>query len=246
MEWQFNATTGRIVAGGNGLGNETNQLAGPAGVIVDKETNSLIICDQGNKRVVSWSRQNNTNGDIIIFDYDCFDVAMDNNRYLYVVNRVKVEVRRWKIGDDLGIVVAGGNGYGSDFDQFFQPGCISVDENYSVYVSDLYNNRVMKWMKGKKKGIMVAGVLTDENVIVQSSNPLGITVDQLGNVYVTETVDKLVKRWIKGQTEGTVIVGGNELSHFRDPIDLSFDKYGNLYVLDGQDARLYKFLIDSN
>lgn len=80
VEWKFNATSGRIVAGGNGRGNETNQLANSFAVIVDKKNNSLIICDSGNKRVMRWSRQNSIDGDILISDIACSDVTMDNKR----------------------------------------------------------------------------------------------------------------------------------------------------------------------
>jgi hypothetical protein len=41
-----------VVAGGNGQGNQANQLNTPTAVIVDKETDSLIICEYSNKRVV--------------------------------------------------------------------------------------------------------------------------------------------------------------------------------------------------
>ena len=60
VEWKCNATSGQIVAGGNGEGNGTNQLDHPTDVIIDKENNSLIISDRLNRRVMRWSRQNNT------------------------------------------------------------------------------------------------------------------------------------------------------------------------------------------
>ncbi|CAF4386406.1 unnamed protein product, partial [Rotaria magnacalcarata] len=53
-------TNGQVVAGGNGAGNGLNQLNGPADVLIDKETNSLIICDYYNRRVVRWSRRSGT------------------------------------------------------------------------------------------------------------------------------------------------------------------------------------------
>lgn len=37
---------------------------------------------------------------------------MDKNGYLYISNRMKDEVTRWKIGESNGILVAGGNGRG--------------------------------------------------------------------------------------------------------------------------------------
>ncbi|CAF4415320.1 unnamed protein product, partial [Rotaria magnacalcarata] len=44
MQWKNGATTnGQVVAGGNGRGNGLNQLDHPRDVLIDKETNSLII-----------------------------------------------------------------------------------------------------------------------------------------------------------------------------------------------------------
>ena len=57
VRWTANSTTGQIVAGGNGKGNQMNQLRGPTDVLIDKGTNSLIIADYGNKRVMRRSLQ---------------------------------------------------------------------------------------------------------------------------------------------------------------------------------------------
>ncbi|CAF3847468.1 unnamed protein product [Rotaria sp. Silwood1] len=71
VEWKYGATTGRVVAGGNGCGNRPNQLYCPTDVIIDKERDSLIICDYVNRRVVRWPRQNGTKGEIIISGVLC-------------------------------------------------------------------------------------------------------------------------------------------------------------------------------
>ncbi|CAF4262256.1 unnamed protein product, partial [Rotaria sordida] len=44
-------TNGQVVAGGNGQGNRLDQLDHPTDVLIDKETDSLIICDRDNRRV---------------------------------------------------------------------------------------------------------------------------------------------------------------------------------------------------
>ncbi|CAF1512885.1 unnamed protein product, partial [Adineta steineri] len=49
MQWKNGDTTnGQVVAGGNGQGNRLNQLNQPSVVLIDEETDSLIICDFGN------------------------------------------------------------------------------------------------------------------------------------------------------------------------------------------------------
>lgn len=46
----------------------------------------------------------------------------------------KHEVRRWRIGNDYGTIVAGGNGKGSHLNQLNCPIYIFVDQDHSVYI----------------------------------------------------------------------------------------------------------------
>ncbi|CAF4214891.1 unnamed protein product, partial [Adineta steineri] len=45
VRWKIRDTNGQVIAGGNGQGNELNQLNCPTDLLIDKQTNSLIICD---------------------------------------------------------------------------------------------------------------------------------------------------------------------------------------------------------
>ncbi len=56
----------------------------PTDAIIHKENNFVIIADQGNRRVMRWSRQNNTNERILISDIDCFGLRMDLSMSLIV------------------------------------------------------------------------------------------------------------------------------------------------------------------
>ncbi|CAF4952627.1 unnamed protein product, partial [Rotaria socialis] len=124
----------------------------------DKEADSLIICDRRNRRVARWSRRSGTTqGEILIDNIDCWGLAMDEQRYLYVSDYVKHEVRRYQLGEKNGTLVAGGNGTGNSLNQLNDPRYIFVDRDHSVYVSDDWNHRVMKWVEGTKEGIVVAG-----------------------------------------------------------------------------------------
>ncbi|CAF3462247.1 unnamed protein product [Rotaria sp. Silwood1] len=70
VEWKCDATTGQVVAGGNGQGNGENQLNRPTDVIVDKKTDSVIICDSGNRRIMQWPRRNGKGGNLILSNID--------------------------------------------------------------------------------------------------------------------------------------------------------------------------------
>ncbi|CAF1543875.1 unnamed protein product [Rotaria sp. Silwood1] len=246
VEWKSGATNGKVVAGGNGEGNGAHQLNFPPDVIVDKESDSLIISDYGNKRVVRWPRRNGTRGQTFISNIACFGLTMDDNGFLYVVDYEEHEVRRYKIGDTQGAVVAGGNGKGNRLDQLSTPTYVFVDRDHSVYVSDYWNHRVMKWEEGAKQGIVVAGG-QEGSSLTQLWNPNGVVVDQLGTVYVTDEGNHRIMRWPKGATQGSVIVGGNgkgaQSNQLNWPIGLSFDRHGNLYVAEYGNHRVQKFNI---
>ncbi|CAF1636141.1 unnamed protein product, partial [Rotaria magnacalcarata] len=200
MQWKNGDTTnGQVVAGGNGAGNELHQLNDPSDVLIDKETDSLIICDNGNHRVVRWSRHSGTTqGEILIDDIDCWGLAMDEQRYLYVSDFVKGEVRRYQSGENIGTLVAGGNGKGGGLNQLNYPTYLVVDRDHSVYVSDYSNHRVMKWVEGATEGIVVAGGLGQGSALTQLYWPNGIFVDTLGTVYVADWGNHRVMRWTQG------------------------------------------------
>ena len=246
VEWKIGASNGKVIAGDQGQGNRLDQLYQPICVLIDKETNSLFIADRDNRRVLRWSRrQETTHGEVIVDNIDCFGLAIDHQRYLYVSDTGKSEVRRYTIGDRNGIVVAGGNGQGNQLNQLNIPTDLFVDEEQAVYVSDRDNHRVMKWNKGAKEGIVVAGGREEGTALTQLSYPQGLFVDTSGTIYVADNANHRVMRLPKGAPQGTVIVGGNgegnAPNQLKYPVALSFDRHGNLYVVDCNNHRVQLF-----
>ncbi|CAF4627807.1 unnamed protein product, partial [Rotaria socialis] len=85
--------------------------------------------------------------------------------------------------------------------------------------------------------------------LTQLHHPNGIFVDTLGTLYVADTSNHRVMRWTQGdKKQGTVIVGGQGegkgANQFNYPIGLSFDRQGNLYVVDWGNARVQRFSIE--
>ncbi|CAF1245434.1 unnamed protein product [Rotaria magnacalcarata] len=249
IQWKKGDTTnGQVVAGDNGQGNGLNQLNMPSDVLIVNETDSVIICDWGNQRVVRWSRgSGTTQGEILINNIACYGLAMDEQRYLYVADHVKHEVGRYQLGKTNGTLVAGGNGQGGGLNQLKLPTYLFVGRDHSVYVSDYSNNRVMKWNNGATEGIVVAGGQGQGSALTQLNLPHGIVVDTLSTLYVVDCYNHRVIRWTQGATQGTVIAGGNGqgagANQFGYPIGLSFDRHGNLYVADQSNDRVQRFSI---
>ncbi|CAF1414648.1 unnamed protein product, partial [Rotaria sp. Silwood1] len=210
VQWKMDDTNGQVVVGEKGQGKRLDQLSWPSDVLIDKETDSLIICDAANSRVVRWSRRSDTTqGEILIDNIACCGLFMDDQRYLYVSDYKKHEVRRYQIGDKNGIIVAGGNDKGAGLNQLSWPTYIYVDQQQTVYVSDNNNHRVMKWNKGAKEGIAVAGGQGQGEALTQLSKPNGLFVNTLDTIYVADTRNHRVMCWPKGAKQGTVIAGGN-------------------------------------
>ena len=194
VEWKIGASHGKIIACGQGQGNRLDQLNRPTDVLIDKETNSLFIADLGNRRVARWfRRQETTQSEIIVDNIHCYGLAMDHQRYLYVSDTGKNEIRRYTIGDKNGIAVAGGNGKGNQLNQLTYPTYLFVDEEQAVYVSDRDNHRVMKWNKDTNQGIVVAGRQGKGSGLKQLSYPEGLFVDTSRAIYVVDAQNNRVK-----------------------------------------------------
>jgi len=249
VAWKKGAISGEIVAGGNGEGSSDRQLSHPGKVIIDKVNDYLIITDYENSRVVRWPRRNGVQGETIIRNVKCVDVILHKDGCLYVSDEGNHEIRRWKIGEKEGVLVAGGNGYGSGLHQFNNPHFIDIDHDDTLYVSDLLNHRVMKWTKGAKTGIVVAGGHGEGIGLNQLAGPQGIFVDKLGTLYIADGRNGRIMRWAKDAKEGSIIAGGNNRgdrpNKLSRPIGLLLDKENNIYVTDYDNHRVQKFLVDN-
>ncbi|CAF2954296.1 unnamed protein product [Rotaria sp. Silwood2] len=247
IQWKIGDMNGQVIAGGHGEGSQLNQLKHPTDVLIDRETNSLIICDT--RRVVRWSLHSGTRqGEILIGNIECWGLAMDDQRYLYISDTDKHEVRRYQIGGTNGTIVAGGHREGASFNQLNYPTYIFVNQQQTVYVSDCRNHRVMKWGKGATEGIVIAGGQGEGNALTQLSFPQGLFVDTLDTIYVVDSGNDRVMRWHKGAKQGTIIVGGNGwgegANQFKYPMGMSFDQHGNLYVVDNNNHCVQRFFIE--
>lgn len=248
LAWKIGESSGHVVAGGNGKGNRDDQLNQPNDVIVDQDHDSLLICDWGNDRIVRWPRRGGSRGETIISNVVGSGIAMDYEGFVYVSDVEKAEVRRFKIGETQGTVVAGGNREGHRLNQLNCPTYLFVDRDQSLYVSDRNNSRVMKWIKGAKEGIVVAGGMGEGDGLAQLNSPEGLVVDQFGHIYVAEFWNHRVTCWKKGKKEGIVVAGGNgkgkRNNTLNGPMGLAFDRQNNLYVVDRLNHRIQRFDID--
>jgi sugar lactone lactonase YvrE len=248
LAWKKGGTVGHIVAGGQGRGNELYQLRGPTDVLVEKKTNSLIISDYRNRRVLRWPLNNAATGEILVDKIRCCGLAMDNQGCLHVSDEKKREVRRFTEGDTKGKMVASETE--NILEQLHSFRSIFVDEEQSVYVSDRQNHRVLKWLKNEMKEIVVAGGKGRGNDLTQLNDPTGVWVDSFGTVYVAESGNDRVTRWRKGETIGTLVVGGNgrgdATNQFNCPQSLFIDRHGYLYVVDRCNHRVQRFTLKEN
>ncbi|CAF1256132.1 unnamed protein product [Adineta steineri] len=245
VEWKSSATNGTVVAGGYGRGTGDYLLDSPQDVIVDKETDSIIIADSGNCRVIRWPRRGEKREETLISDVDCYGLTMDEQESLYVVDWSKYEVRRYQKGDKRGKVVVGGNGAGIGLNQLCNPYGIFVDRERSVYVSQYGYHSVMKCKEGAIYGTVVAGGQGAGNNITQLNFPGGVVVDKLETIYVADNSNHRVIRWLNGAKQGIVIFGENKAgsspNQLNNPVGLSFDRHGNLYVADKNNHRVQRF-----
>ncbi|CAF0769601.1 unnamed protein product [Adineta steineri] len=199
----------------------------------------------GNRRVIRYFEQNQTDEQIIVSNIYCQGLTMDKNGFIYVSDYENHEVRRYKQGDSEGELVAGGRGKGDHLSQLDSPTFIFIDEDDSLYISDEQNNRVMKWKKGAKEGIIVTVGNDEGDRCLGLSEPQGVIVNHLGHIYVADSQRHRVMRWCEGDKEGEIVVGdngeGSQSNQLNYPHGLSFDNEDNLYVADCGNSRIQRY-----
>ena len=114
-------------------------------------------------------------------------------------------------------------------------------------MADTNNHRIQLFPAGQSNGITIAGSGSSTTTITLSG-PTGIVLDADKNIFIA---DNLNNRIIGSGTGGfRCLVGcsgmaGGASNQFNWARSLSFDSYGNLFVLDVGNNRIQKFTLST-
>ncbi|UJR18592.1 hypothetical protein I4U23_005499 [Adineta vaga] len=200
LKWEVGATSGAIVAGGQGPGNNNTQLNRPTAVYIDKYEN-MFVADRQNLRV---------------------QVFVNKSIYGHKI-----------YGN--GTTTTPNNLYGGMFG-------LSGDSIGNIYIPDINYHRILKLAPNSTNATLVAGNGTAGNSIYQLNTPTGIYVDPYtGILYIANQNAHCIVKWRPGDISGTAIAGvcgspGTNETLLYLPKGLIFDRYGNMYVADGNNV----------
>ncbi|CAF1285159.1 unnamed protein product [Adineta steineri] len=241
FEWKQNAIT---VAGGNGEGQQLNQLNIPHGIFIDKNKN-IFIADSGNHRIVEW-KYNAQEGQIIAgengpgnqmnqLNYSSAVIVDQQNHSIIVADRWNRRVIQW-LNQTQHILIENIDCYG-----------LAIDKNEFLYISDMVKKEVRRWKMGEynNEGVIVAGGNGRGNQLNQLNSPAFIFVDEDQSVYVSDYSNHRVMKWRKDAKEGIVVAGGNgqggEFNQLYHPQGLFVDDLSQIYVADQLNNRIMRW-----
>ncbi|MDB5244092.1 MAG: repeat protein [Spirosoma sp.] len=254
------ATSGTIVAGGNGAGSLPNQLDSTvSGVSVDR-AGAIYVADYGNNRIQKFApgSSRGTAGTTVARGAIPFkdrkpnqlsgpsSVFVDGAGVVYVADIFNHRIQKFPPGDTIGLTVAGGHGPGNEPNQLNFPSGVFVDGFGVIYVADTENHRIQKWAREASEGITVAGVGdgTSGSGPYQLREPSGVFVNELGYIYVADAGNHRIQRWAPSGTtaagNGNGLPGGGD-NQLREPTGVFVDGNGYSYVADTDNHRIMKF-----
>jgi len=155
MRYLPGASTGTVVAGGNGPGLSNTQLYYPTGIYLDSSSNSLIIANWNNNNVVRWvlgasswtllvGNVNGTSGITSTLLYRPEAVLLDPMGNLYVADNFNNRVQFFRAGETNATTIAGTGVVGNASNQLNSPYGILLDNQLNLYVADAGNNRIVE------------------------------------------------------------------------------------------------------
>ncbi|CAF0868125.1 unnamed protein product [Adineta steineri] len=231
---------GITVAGGNGQGQQLNQLVNPGGIFIDHKKN-IFIADNPNNRTVEW-KYDAKEGEIIAGGSGQgsqlngpTDVIVDQQTHSIIIadfgNR---RVIQW-LNQNQQILIENIASYG-----------LVMDKYGFLYISDILKNEVKRWKMGEyNEGIVVAGGNGQGDRFDELNNPTFIFVDEDQSVYVSDSFNHRVMKWKKDAKEGIVVAGGNgygeDLNQLQYPQEVIVHQSGQIYVVDLWNHRVMRW-----
>ncbi|CAF1428731.1 unnamed protein product [Adineta steineri] len=255
-------TTGITAAGasdGSG-GTAPNLFSQPYGIALGS-FDSLYIADFINNRIQKWLINasngttmaglfNGTAGASSIALNLPASVVLDSNDNMYFTDRDNHRVVYWANGASSGTTIAGITGVsGSTNNTFFGPCGIARDSSTgTIYIADTFNHRIMQYLLNASSGTVAAGGNGAGPGITQLAYPYGLTFDSSTNsLLIANAQTNCIVRWVLGASSWTLVIGsptglsGNTSTLLNQPIGITLDPMGNIYVADSGNHRIQFF-----
>jgi DNA-binding beta-propeller fold protein YncE len=210
--------------------------------------NGNIYVDNGvDKRIYKWAaRRISSQISLGYYDKPCYGLFADNHNTIYcclkdlhkVIKSLKDQREQWK-------TTAGNGSKGRGLKQLNEPHGIFVDINFDLYVADSINNRIQLLKLGELNGTTVVNNNTLINKVTLKY-PTGITLDANNNLYIVDSGNHRIVIAEYNFTHHRCLVGcsagsGSTLDKLNQPLGMSFDRFGNIYVGDTKNKRVQKF-----
>ncbi|CAF0731480.1 unnamed protein product [Adineta steineri] len=174
----------------------------------------------------------------------CYGLFVDINNTLYCsLSWIHIIVKRWLNDSEMISTTAAGTGIrGTASNELDSPWGIFVDLNFDLYVADYENHRIQLFKSGELNGTTIVGQGSSNNII-SLRYPCGIVLDADKYLFI---VDRFNHRIIRsGSNEIRCIIGcdegGSQSHQLLFPTALSFDSYGNIFIIDDGNDRIQKF-----
>ena len=222
-------------------------LANPRSIFVT--SNGDIYVDNGQSHHQVEKLASDTNSSVIAMRVDsiCYSLFVDiiGNIYCSADALHSVLKRSFNADENTTIAVAGNGTAGSTSVMLNESRGIFVDENFTLYVADCGNNRIQRFPLGELNGTTVAGGgATPPTTFVC---PSSVILDADGYLFIADSQQHRIMR--QSQSGFGCIVGcsgaGGAASQLNQPWTISFDSDANLYVTDKVNARIQKFLFET-
>ncbi|CAF1481341.1 unnamed protein product, partial [Adineta steineri] len=203
-KWVPGASTGIVVAGGNGSGSALTQLNTPYDFFIEPNTSYIWIADSVNCRIVKWLNSstailiagNGCGSNATQFNYpDGIFVDTSDSNTFYVADCNNNRIQKWLYGASSGITVAGTGVAGSALNQLYIPYTLTMDTNKSLYIVDYGNNRIVLWLLGATSGIVIAGTGVAGVLPSQLNEPSSVKFDSTGALIVNDYDNSRVQRF---------------------------------------------------
>ena len=139
-------------------------------------------------------------------------------------------------------LVAGTGVNGSLPNMLTNPHGIFVNPTLDLYVADSGNDRVQMFSHGDSNAMTVAG--NGASGTISLNHPQAVVLDALDVLFIADTMSHRIVA--SGSSGFRCIIGcggtsGSAPNELNTPVSMSFDRDGNLFVVDQGNARIQQF-----